>query len=87
MPAVVAGIEERKEEEPEVKKKNGGDDGAGLDRDPLLIALLKKIPPSGNDWPGPNRVRWFRTFAMNVSQIYDGDGLPVEMKIELEGAT
>ena len=25
-----------------------------------------------------------RTFAMNVSQIYDGDGDPVEMKIELE---
>jgi len=22
---------------------------------------------------------------MNVSQIYDGDGEPVEMKIELEG--
>jgi hypothetical protein len=35
-------------------------------------------------WPGPARVRWFRTFAMNVSQIYDGDGDPVEMKIELE---
>jgi hypothetical protein len=26
----------------------------------------------------------FRTFAMKVSQIYDGDGEPVEMKIELE---
>jgi hypothetical protein len=24
------------------------------------------------------------TFAMNVSQIYDGDDEPVEMKIELE---
>jgi hypothetical protein len=24
------------------------------------------------------------TFAMNVSQIYDGDGEPVELKIELE---
>jgi hypothetical protein len=34
---------------------------------------------------GPNRVRWFRTFAMNVSQIYDGVGEPVEMKIKLEG--
>jgi hypothetical protein len=32
----------------------------------------------------PARVRWFRTFAMNVSQIYDGDGEPVEMKIEIE---
>lgn len=55
--------------------------------DPLLIALLKKIPASGSDWPGPQRVRWFRTFAMNVSQIYDGDGDPVELKIELEAAS
>jgi hypothetical protein len=33
----------------------------------------------------PKSVRWFRTFAMNVSQIYDGEGEPVELKIELEG--
>jgi hypothetical protein len=33
----------------------------------------------------PNRVRWFRAFAVNVSQIYDADEeQPVEMKIELE---
>jgi hypothetical protein len=50
----------------------------------LLVALLKKIPSPDKGWPGPSRVRWFRTFAMNVSQIYDGDGEPVEMKIELE---
>ena len=31
-------------------------------------------------------MRWFRMFAMNVSQIYDGDGELVELKIELEGA-
>jgi hypothetical protein len=24
------------------------------------------------------------TFAMNVSQIYDGDGDPVEMKVDLD---
>jgi len=53
--------------------------------DPLLVALLKKVPPADKGWPGPQRVRWFRTFAMNVSQIYDGDGEPVELKIELEG--
>lgn len=34
--------------------------------------------------PAAQRVRWFRTFAMNVSQIYDEDDKPVEMKIELE---
>jgi hypothetical protein len=61
-----------------------GTDDVGLD--PLLLALLKKIPAPEKGWPGPSRVRWFRTFAMNVSQIYDGDGDPVEMKIELEVA-
>lgn len=62
----------------------GGDDGLGaLGLDPLLIALLKKIPTSG-DWPAAQRVRWFRTFAMNVSQIYDDDDKPVEMKIDLD---
>ena len=49
----------------------------------MLIALLKKVPTTEKGWPGPARVRWFRTFAMNVSQIYDGDGEPVEMKIDL----
>jgi hypothetical protein len=72
------------------KKKNGdgtgSGDGSGLAHlDPLLIALLKKIPPSGESWPGPQRARWFRTFAMNVSQIYDADDeQPVELKVELE---
>ena len=66
----------------------GGDGSDGTDQlglDPLLIALLKKVPSAEKGWPASNRVRWFRTFAMNVSQIYDGDGEPVEMKIELEG--
>lgn len=77
-------------EEKTPREKNGGDgDGGGgtedLNLDPLLIALLKKIPDAAKGWPATQRVRWFRTFAMNVSQIYDGDeGDPVELKIELE---
>lgn len=67
------------------RNDGGGGDGTGLDLDPLLVALLKKIPPSGANWPAAQRVRWFKTFAMNVSQIYDGEDEPVEMKIELEG--
>ena len=85
---VMPGFAPSRESAPEQKKQTGGGDGGGtgvqLDLDPLLIALLKKIPAAGNDWPGPQRARWFRTFAMNVSQIYDGDGEPVELKIELE---
>ena len=29
-----------------------------------------------------SEIRWFRTFAMNVSQIYDDEGNPVEMEIK-----
>jgi hypothetical protein len=71
----------------EADRGGGGDGTDGLGLDPLLIALLKKVPTPEKGWPGPARVRWFRTFAMNVSQIYDGDGEPVEMKIDLERPT
>lgn len=70
---------------PDPDRGGGGGGGAGeLGLDPLLIALLKKVPSPDKGWPAAARVRWFRTFAMNVSQIYDGDGEPVEMKIELD---
>jgi len=66
---------------------SGGGNGEGveLDLNPLLIAPSEKIPSTEKGWTGPNRLRWFRTFAMNVSQIYDADdNEAVEMKIELE---
>lgn len=56
--------------------------GGDLDLDPLLMALLKKIPSAGEPWPASKRVRWFRTFAMNVSQIYDVESEPVELRID-----
>lgn len=62
----------------------GGKGGAGLalDLDPLLIALLQKIPAQGEQWPKERRIRWFKTFAMNVSEVYDeGEADPVEINI------
>lgn len=64
---------------------NGG--GIGLDLDPLLIALLQKIPAQGEQWPAEKRLRWFKTFAMNVSQVYDDDDHPVEITIAITGKT
>lgn len=58
----------------------GGGDGLGLD--PLIMALLRKIPTTDQGWPGDKRLRWFKTFAMNVSEVYDGDQ-PVELRIDL----
>ena len=60
---------------------HGAGNGAGLNLDPLLIELLKKIPQTGDPWPSSQRVRWFRTFAMNVSQIYDDENEPVDLYI------
>jgi hypothetical protein len=76
-------------DEGKVKNGNGGDRGGGdagkLKLDPLLIELLRKIPAPDNGWPAPQRIRWFKTFAMNVSQIYDVDGEPVEIEIKAVG--
>jgi hypothetical protein len=74
-----------KEEKP-LREKGSGDGGGpdNLNLDPPLVALLKKIPEVEKGWPAAQRIRWFRTFAMNVSQIYDGDDNPVEMTIEID---
>jgi hypothetical protein len=85
----VAQTETVREEKP--PRERGGDGGGSddLNLDPLLVALLRKIPEAEKGWPAQQRLRWFRTFAMNVSQIYDGDGdmdEPVELKIELDKA-
>jgi hypothetical protein len=70
--------------ENEGRTGNGGGGPIDLDLDPLLIELLKKIPSTEDGWPSAKRLRWFRTFAMNVSEIYDTEGEPVELKIEME---
>jgi hypothetical protein len=46
--------------------------------------VKKGDPEKGR--PSPARERGSGTFSMHVSQIYDGDGDPPDMKIELEKA-
>jgi hypothetical protein len=60
---------------------SSGGDGEFSVLDPLLLALLRKIPSLDEGWPREKRVRWFKTFAMNVSQVYDSDDEPVEITI------
>ncbi len=62
----------------------GGGGSDGLDLDPLLMALLQKIPAAGESWPKEQRLRWFRTFAMNVSQIYDTGDEVVDLTISTQ---
>lgn len=72
-----------KDEEGSGASGGGGSGGNGLGLDPLLMALLVKIPKAGEKWPDAARLRWFRTFAMNVSQVYDDPDKPVELEIKL----
>ena len=70
---------------PELQKGGGdGGDGGGLGLDPLLDALLRKIPTVAAGWPAGPRARWFRTFAMNVSQIFDTGDEVVDLVINVE---
>ena len=47
--------------------------------------MLHKILEPGQGWPAEKRLRWFKTFAMNVSQVYDhDDGSPVEIGVDLK---
>lgn len=63
----------------------GGGSEEGLHLDPLIMALLRKIPSKESGWDADKRLRWFKTFAMNVSQVYDDDDKDaVEIEIELK---
>lgn len=64
-------------------KDNFGDSRVSFELDPLLLAMLEKIPPKEDGWPKEKRVRWFKTFAMNVSQVYDEEDDPVDIDIAL----
>jgi hypothetical protein len=82
-PASVAPPAPANTDDPTKKKQNGrGGGGDGLDLDPLLLELLRKIPAAEVGWPREQRVRWFRTFAMNVSQIYDKPEDAIDLKID-----
>jgi hypothetical protein len=65
------------------KPPGGGGGDGGLHLDGLLMELLRKIPPVEEGWPKESRLRWFRTFAMNVSQIYDTGDEVVDLTIKL----
>lgn len=87
LPATKVKSEDKQGKHDYGRDKSGGKgsntEGSGdLGLDPLIMALLRKIPQNDN-WPAESRLRWFKTFAMNVSQVYDNDVSIVELNIEL----
>ncbi|MDQ7246657.1 hypothetical protein [Dongia sedimenti] len=52
----------------------GGGSGGGdfPDLDPLIVALLRKLPKTAT-WPLPERAKWLRALAINLSFVYEAD--------------
>jgi hypothetical protein len=77
---VKPGIVGKEEVKQEKKAGNGGGDGGEKD-DPLIAALIQKLPPAG-PWPADERVTWFK-MAMAFPMTY---GQEPEIRITKEAA-
>ena len=43
--------------------------------DPLLAAVIAKLPPAGTDWPQDAQLAWLRMMAMAFGTVYGGDAV------------
>ncbi len=41
--------------------------------DPLLAALIEKLPAAGSAWPAPEREAWLKMMSMAFNVVYQGD--------------
>ena len=41
--------------------------------DPLIAALIAKLPQSGEEWPVDRQLSWLRLMAMAFGTVYGGD--------------
>ena len=41
--------------------------------DPLLAALIAKLPPAGGEWPVDRQMAWLNLMAMAFGTVYGGD--------------
>ena len=52
--------------------------------DPLIVALLNKMPTE-KTWPLPDRAKWLRALAMNLSFVYEADdGKAGEIEVTIQ---
>jgi hypothetical protein len=68
MPGVASGGHHRKVDEKPLGGGGGGG-GAGAD-DPLIAALIQKLPPAGTDWSTDERVAWLQLMIMGFQVAY-----------------
>lgn len=52
------------------RTKTGNGDGGGGPLDPLIEAVIQKLPASGTQWAADERVEWLRLLAMAFQMTY-----------------
>lgn len=57
----------------------GGGGGGGGGKDPLIRALIQKLPTSGSDWSADDRVTWLQMISMAFQMTY-GSVEPIDIK-------
>ncbi|WP_119300889.1 hypothetical protein [Dongia deserti] len=66
--------------------KNGGGDDGGDKPDPLIGALIQKLPKAGSDWSVQERVMWLQMMSMAFQMAY-GQKDQIEIKsVEKSGS-
>ncbi|HEV2568684.1 hypothetical protein [Sphingomonas sp.] len=59
----------------------GGGGGSDSELDPLIAALIKKLPKAGDTWTAASRVTWLRMAAMAFGMVYgEEDEITIEIK-------
>ena len=66
----------------EMHRRNGGGGGNDLPPlDPLIAALIQKLPPAGTrEWKAQERVMWLQMAAMAFQMVYGPPGTQIEVK-------
>lgn len=69
----------------ETERRSSGDDG-GDGVDPVILALVKKIPPTGTQWPLEEQVQLLQMLAMSFHMTYKNKR-PIKVSAEPDMAS
>jgi hypothetical protein len=74
IPAQSTPVAKETRDVPFEEHRGGGTGGGEIPPhlDPLIVALLHKVP-TGKTWSIPDRAKWLRALAMNLSFVYESD--------------
>lgn len=61
---------DRSDEETPSRKHGSNGGGGGGEIDPLIAALIQKLPQRGEKWPAPERVMWLQMMSMAFQMAY-----------------